>query len=62
MSNSYDITLRFSNGQPSKTVFIGEDRKARDAQHAVTLAKLDTSAKGWDMRYCDEVFIVGEVK
>lgn len=59
VSNSYDITLRFDNGQPSYTIHIGTDRKARDAEHAVTLAKLDVSARGWDIKHCDEVFIVG---
>lgn len=59
MSYSCDVTMRFSNGQPAKTVFIGHDRKARDKEHAIELAKLDTGAKGWDMRRCDSIETTG---
>lgn len=60
MARSYDITLRFDNGQPGYTCHIGEIDKPRDADHAVTLAKLNASAKGWDVKHCDEIFIIGQ--
>lgn len=58
MAYTCDVTMCF-RGQPGHTVFIGEDRKARDQEHAILLAKLDTQAKGWDLRLLDEVHVTG---
>ena len=59
MSYSCDVHLYF-HGQPGRTLHIGEDRKARDREHAISLAKLDTQAKGWDLKKLDEVVVTGE--
>lgn len=56
---SCDVHLHFSNGQPGYTCHVGEVDKARDKDHAITLAKLNAGAKGWDMRYCDDAFVTG---
>lgn len=60
MAFSCDVVLYFFH-QPSKQVYIGPDRKARDEQHAVELAKLDAGSKGWDLRKLNEVVIIGGV-
>ena len=56
-----DVHLHFSNGQPGYTTSISEMDKPRDKEHAITLAKLNAGAKGWDMRYCDDVTVTGIV-
>lgn len=56
---SCDVTLYFSNGQPGFTCHVGEVDKPRDKEHAITLAKLNAGAKGWDMRFCDEAVVTG---
>lgn len=58
---SCDVTLLFSNGQPGYTCQISEADKPRDKEHAITLAKLNASAKGWDIKFCDEAIVSGMV-
>lgn len=59
MAYTCDVTVYFRGGQPDRTVYIGEDRKARDQDHAVLLAKMDMQAKGWDLKLVDSVHVTG---
>lgn len=54
-SYSCDVTLYF-NGQPNVTKFI---ERARDEHHAITIAKLDAQARGWDLKKLAEVHTSG---
>ncbi len=58
LSYSADIVLYF-RGQPSKQQYIGH---ARDREHAITLAKMNAQAAGWDLNKLDEVLVLGESK
>lgn len=52
---SCDVTLYF-NGQPGVTKFID---RAKDKDHAISLAKLDAQARGWDLKKLVEVHTSG---
>lgn len=56
-----DVAVWFNDRSPSRQIYIGEDRKARDEQHAITLALLDIQAKGYNIRKenINEVFVMG---
>lgn len=56
-----DVAVWFRNNSPSRQVYIGHDRKARDEQHAIKLALYDLQAKGYNTNRdnIDEILVMG---
>lgn len=56
-----DVAIWFNDRSPSRQVYIGADRRARDEEHAIQLALYDVQAKGHNIKKenINEVFVMG---
>lgn len=56
-----DVAIWFNDRSPSRQVYIGSDRHARDEEHAIQLALYDVQAKGYNIKKenINEVFVMG---
>lgn len=56
-----DVAIWFNDRSPSRQVYIGSDRRARDQEHAIQLALFDVQAKGHNIKKenINEVFVMG---